>query len=211
MSKESTNQSRKTVEAYNAEANIYEEKWEKYLKHTHTQLLNVLETEPGHRILDISAGTGLFAKYLIENGYSFSELVLNDVSRGMLDVARGRFESQENIVFEENYAEDLSFESSTFDTVISLNAFHNYEAQQKVLTEIYRVLKPGGHLYILDWNKKGVFNICNIFIKLFAKQQIRTLSLEEIVKNLRETPFKLVETKEWRYGFWRFYLVKAKK
>ena len=44
---------------------------------------------------------------------------------------------------EENQAEDLSFEDSSFDIVVSMNAFHNYAEQDKALDQIKRVLKPG--------------------------------------------------------------------
>ncbi|MDR9419790.1 class I SAM-dependent methyltransferase [Gracilimonas sp.] len=211
MNTKTSDKSQETAEAYNSEANTYEEKWTDYLTHTHERLIDEIQVNPEDRILDISAGTGLLAKYLTEQEKPFSELVLNDVADKMLDVARQRFGGRENIEFGEDFAENLSYKSSTFDIVISLNAFHNYEDSEKVLSEIHRVLKPGGHFYILDWNRKGFFKLYNFFIKFKVSQRIQTLSIDQMTKILFDNLLSVEKAKDWKYGMWRFYLIKAKK
>ncbi|MDZ7808374.1 MAG: hypothetical protein U5K71_14880 [Gracilimonas sp.] len=57
-----------TSEAYSRKARNYENKWADYLYHTHSKLLAEFSSEPKDEILDVSAGTGLFAEHLIESG-----------------------------------------------------------------------------------------------------------------------------------------------
>lgn len=201
----------KTPEIYSSKARIYEQKWEKYLTHTHQRMLEVFESKQDHRILDASAGTGLFARFIIESGMSFSEIVLNDVSEGMLDIARERFDRHSGISFTDHFVEALGFENSSFDTVVSLNAFHNYEDKQRALSEIYRVLKPGGRLYVLDWNRKGVFRFVNFWIRSFAGEVIKTVSAEEAKQLFESENFDIQAMKEWKFWYWNFFLCEAKK
>lgn len=201
----------KTSEIYNRKARIYEQKWEKYLTHTHQKMLEAFESKQNHRILDVSAGTGLFAHHLIEKGVPFSQLVLNDVSAGMLNIARERFTENSRVSFTAHFAESLGFESLSFDTVISLNAFHNYVDQRQALSEIYRVLKPGGRLLVLDWNRKGLFQLVNFCIRTFTGEFIQTVSAEEVKQLLESKDFSVQELKEWKFRYWNFFLCEAEK
>ncbi|HET8865133.1 MAG TPA: class I SAM-dependent methyltransferase [Gracilimonas sp.] len=200
-----------TAASYNNQAERYEERWKAYLSHTHQKLLNIFECEKGHRILDVSAGTGLFAKHLNESGAMFSEIVLNDVSGKMLNIARKRFEDQAAISFTEDSSERLSFQDNSFDSVISLNAFHNYKDQEGTLSEIHRVLKPGGRFYLLDWNRKGFFRLINFCIDVFSGEFIQTRNADELNKALESLSFQVNTKEEWGFRYWKFYLMVAVK
>jgi len=200
-----------TSEAYSKRARNYEKKWSKYLNHTHSKLLTVFESEPESEILDVSAGTGLFVEHLIDGGYAFEHLTLNDVSAGMLWFAKERFERRSDVTFSCAFAEDLSFEDSSFDIVVSMNAFHNYAEQDKALEQIERVLKPGGCLYLLDWNRAGLFSLINFGIKLIVPEIINTRSDKETSKMLKQRSLRIESKKEWKYKYGQFYLFKAIK
>lgn len=200
----------KIAEWYNKQAPKYEKKWADYLSHTHESFLRAFECRKEDQILDISAGTGLLPKYMFEREYRFSKMVLNDVSEEMLKVARKRFKNDPAISFTEESSEQLSFENNSFDRVISLNAFHHYKDHQKVISEIRRVLNPGGKVYILDWNRKGIFTLVNYCIDLFSSETIQTLNVDEITEMLEADAFLIEEQKEWRYSYWNFYLVTAR-
>ena len=201
----------RTAESYNKQAKMYEEKWENYLSHTHHKMLVNFSSDSEHRILDVSAGTGLLAQHLLEEDNAFSELVLNDISEEMLSMAKSRFSENETVSFTEFPVERLGFEEHSFDTVISMSAFHNYTDQEAALSEIYRVLKPGGSFYILDWNKKGVFRFINMFINVVTGEVIRTRSADDVKKMLKASSFKVYRSEEWKYNYWNFFLIKAKK
>ncbi len=199
------------IKNYDGKAGKYECRWQKYLVHTHKKLLAELESEEGDYILDISAGTGLFAKYALEEGKKFSKLVLNDVSSEMLEIAKKRFSEHPQVVFSSSPAESLNLKSKSFDSVICLNAFHHYEHQERALSEICRVLKPGGNVYMLDWNREGFFKIVNGLIKHIVKDPIHTLSAKEMRERLLDKELNILNSKGWRFGYWKFFLYKAQK
>lgn len=201
----------RTAESYSNNARDYEQKWQKYLSHTSAKLLEHFQSTGDYHILDVSAGTGFFENRMIEKKMPFSRITLNDVSEGMLEIAQDRFSNREDFSFSKNPVENLSFESSTFNAVISLNSFHNYKNKQKALSEIYRVMKPGGRLYLLDWNRKGFFRIINFFIKLFAKELIITLSKEKVKEQLQSASFEIKLAEEWKFSYWNFFLYVAEK
>ena len=55
-------------------------------------------------------------------------------------------------------AEYLPFSDSSFDLVTSATTLHHVENVEKVAKEIYRVLKPGGHMIVMDWTPESRFN-----------------------------------------------------
>lgn len=202
---------KKTAVSYSKRASDYEEKWQKYLLNTHFKLLSEFDSQPDDRILDVSAGTGLLAKYLLVERFGFSEMFLNDVSEGMLEIAKKRFSQNTSFSYSSYNVTALKFESSSFDTVICTNAFHHYANQYKALEEIRRVLKPGGELWLLDWNKKGIFKAINFFIKYFSGELIHTLSTAEAKSLLESSSFKILFSEEWRFQYWQLFLIRAKK
>ena len=98
------------------------------------------------RILDLGAGTGLFSSYMLRK-YSQAKLTLIDLSTGMLDIAKERFE--EAGASEVTYlAGDYStFEDAEpYDAIISSLSIHHLEdeAKQTLFSRIFQLLKPGG-------------------------------------------------------------------
>ncbi|MAO63497.1 MAG: hypothetical protein CL666_00710 [Balneola sp.] len=200
-----------TQHSYSRQAKEYEQKWEKYLSHTHRAVLKELDLSPESSVLDVSAGTGLLQKSLLEKGIPFKEMVLNDISEGMLGVAKERFSDDDRFSFTHQYAEQLDFPDQSFDAIICLNAFHNYKEQARVSEEIYRLLKPKGALVILDWNNSGLFRGMNFMIDLFSPEVINSRSANEMSVQLRKNVFEIEKEREWWFGWWKFYLIKARK
>ncbi|MGM0546284.1 MAG: class I SAM-dependent methyltransferase [Bacteroidota bacterium] len=113
-----------TIKLYNRTTQRYEDKWEKYLRHTHRALLEHIEVNSSDKILDVSSGTGLLAQQMLEQSYSFDEFCLNDPSDRMLAIARRRFSKHEKIRFTNEKVQHLSHPVNYFKTIISLNSFH---------------------------------------------------------------------------------------
>lgn len=200
-----------TIKRYNRNAQKYEKKWKKYLNHTHAALLERIDINHTDKILDASGGTGLLVRQILKQGYSFDEFCINDPSKQMLAIARRRFSDHENIRFSNDKVQQLSHPANYFDTVICLNAFHFYDEQQQVLNQFYKILKPGGKLYILDWNHDGFFRIVNQFIKWTSSEYIATRSLGELQKMVRQSGFELSTSDSWNWRYWQFLFLKAYK
>ncbi len=111
-------------------------------------------------ILDVATGTGDFA---------FEALSLNpdkiigvDISQGMLDIADEKIQKRkESKRFEVRLgdSEKLLFDDNTFDAVTVSFGVRNFENLDKGLTDMHRVLKPGGKAVILEFSNPKKFPI----------------------------------------------------
>ncbi|MEQ9467552.1 MAG: bifunctional demethylmenaquinone methyltransferase/2-methoxy-6-polyprenyl-1,4-benzoquinol methylase UbiE [Ekhidna sp.] len=110
------------------------------------------------QILDIATGTGDFA---IESLKLNPEKVIGvDISEGMLNVGREKMKKRgysDIIDMQSGDSENLHFEDNTFDAVIVAFGVRNFENLEKGLSEMNRVLRPGGRAVILEFSKPTVF------------------------------------------------------
>lgn len=123
---------------------------------------------PNHatlRILDLAAGTCAIS---IEAAKAFPNSVIDavDLSEGMLEKARKLIMDkhlENQIRLSQGDAEAMVFESNTFDTVFIGFGVRNFENVEKGISEMYRVLKPGGSLLILEFSKPRITPFKQLF------------------------------------------------
>ncbi len=103
----------------------------------------------GKRVLEVSCGHGGGAAYLTRTlqPQSYTALDLNPTA---VRFCRGRHQV-EGLNFIQGDAEQLPFAAETFDAVINVEASHCYPNFPRFLTEVSRVLRPGGHLLHADF------------------------------------------------------------
>jgi demethylmenaquinone methyltransferase / 2-methoxy-6-polyprenyl-1,4-benzoquinol methylase len=102
-------------------------------------------------VLDIATGTGDMLLAFHKAGVS--SLSGLDPSTGMLEQAKIKLEKaniQANL--KTGYCEKLPFEDNQFDLVTVVFGIRNFENLHQSFSEIYRVLKPGGHVKILEFS-----------------------------------------------------------
>lgn len=120
--------------------------------------IKYLQKDQPKQILDIATGTGDFA---IESLKLNPEKVIGvDISEGMLNVGREKMIKKglsEIIDLQSGDSENLQFEDNNFDAVIVAFGVRNFENLEKGLSEMNRVLKPGGKAVILEFSKPTVF------------------------------------------------------
>lgn len=104
----------------------------------------------GERILDVAAGTGTSSAALARSG---ARVVAVDFSPGMIAEGRRR---HKKIEFVEADAEKLPFGDNEFDAVTISFGLRNVNDPKKALSEMYRVLKPGGRLVVCEFSKPPV-------------------------------------------------------
>ncbi len=117
-----------------------------------------LKKDQPKQILDIATGTGDFA---------IEALALNpdkvtgvDISEGMLSVGREKMKKRnltDKIELLSGDSEQLQFEDNKFDAVIVSFGVRNFENLEKGLSDMYRVLKPGGKTVILEFSRPKMF------------------------------------------------------
>jgi demethylmenaquinone methyltransferase/2-methoxy-6-polyprenyl-1,4-benzoquinol methylase len=109
----------------------------------------------GQTILDLASGTGDLTLKISEYTQHQATIFSADINESMLNVGRNRLLDKgvfHNIHFVQCDAEELSFPNNYFDRVIIGFGLRNVTAKEKALQSIYRVLKPGGRLLILEFS-----------------------------------------------------------
>jgi len=111
---------------------------------------------PGQKILDLAGGTGdLTAKFSRLVGDS-GEVVLADINDSMLKVGREKLRNKglvNNIRYVQANAEALPFPDNYFDLITIGFGLRNVTHKDQALASMYRALKPGGRLLVLEFSK----------------------------------------------------------
>ena len=119
---------------------------------------------PRH-ILDIATGTGDFA-ILAARMLTPEKLIGADISEGMMDIGRQkvkRVRLEQIISFEKEDCLQLSYPENSFDAVTAAFGIRNFPDLDRGLKEIFRVLKPGGHLSIVELTSPVAFPMKQLF------------------------------------------------
>ncbi|MBQ8051703.1 MAG: bifunctional demethylmenaquinone methyltransferase/2-methoxy-6-polyprenyl-1,4-benzoquinol methylase UbiE [Bacteroidaceae bacterium] len=119
---------------------------------------------PQH-ILDIATGTGDFA-ILAAKRLKPRSIIGADISEKMMEVARLKVNQQQLervISFRHEDCMQLSFEADRFDAVTVSYGVRNFEDLDKGLREICRVLKPEGHLLLVELSSPASFPMKQLF------------------------------------------------
>lgn len=110
----------------------------------------------GQHVLDIAGGTGDLAKVFSREVGRNGHVVLSDINAAMLEVGRERLINAgcNNVDFVLANAETLApFEDESFDLLTISFGLRNVTDKDAALRSMYRVLKPGGRLLILEFSK----------------------------------------------------------
>jgi demethylmenaquinone methyltransferase/2-methoxy-6-polyprenyl-1,4-benzoquinol methylase len=111
------------------------------------KVAKLVNSQPGQTILDLAAGTGSSSIVFLREGV---KVVAADFSNGMLEEGRKRHPELE-FVFAD--ASSLPFADQEFDTVTISFGIRNVEKTEVALSEMLRVLKPGGKLVVCEFSR----------------------------------------------------------
>ncbi len=109
---------------------------------------------PGFKVLDIAGGTGDLAKAFARHAGPSGQVWLTDINESMLRVGRDRLLNNGLMTpISLCDAEKLPFPDNYFDRVSVAFGLRNMTHKDAALAEMYRVLKPGGKLLVLEFSK----------------------------------------------------------
>ncbi len=162
--------------------------------------IRLLQKSQPKQILDIATGTGDFAIEALR--VNPDKITGIDISDGMLAVGREKLQKKgltAKIELLNGDSENLQFEAGTFDAVTAAFGVRNFENLEKGLSEMNRVLKPGGKVVILEFSKPTAFpmkqtynfyfkNILPVFGKIISKDQAAYTYLPESVQAFPDGP-----------------------
>ena len=150
-------------------------------------------------ILDVATGTADVA--IMASGILKAEKITGiDISDGMLEIGRKKIEKlglANTIELLNGDCETINFNNDSFEAVTVAFGVRNFENLEKGLSEIKRVLKPGGKLVVLEFSKpksavvKAMYNlymkiICPNVGKIFSKNRTAYQYLDESIKKFPE-------------------------
>lgn len=141
-----------------------------YLRSAQLGVISLLNLNENVCMLDIGCGTGWAlgqAAKLVDGKGTFYGV---DLSEKMIEKAKENFKGRENFHFFKANAEEIPLENNQFDVIICTNSFHHYLHPDKALKEMYRLLKTGGKLYLLDptvdnWMIRQIAKGMHLFIR----------------------------------------------
>lgn len=135
------------------------------------RLIKYLPTKHSIKILDVATGTGDLAIMMAKNCKG-AKIKAIDISENMLEIAKkkaAKAKVDDKILFQKVNVESLPFDDNTFEYCTISFGIRNFENIDKSLTEIYRCLKPGGKLLILEFGKKPTSKFLQFFYKIYSK------------------------------------------
>jgi demethylmenaquinone methyltransferase/2-methoxy-6-polyprenyl-1,4-benzoquinol methylase len=124
-----------------------------------------LKAQQPKSILDVATGTGDFAFEAIKI-LKPTQVTGVDISAGMLEVAKRKIKERKlDHVFSVRLgdSEMLPFEDNQFDAITVAYGVRNYENLEKGLSDMRRVLKPGGKIVILEFSKPQGFPVKQLY------------------------------------------------
>lgn len=117
------------------------------------RLIDNAGIQAGQKILDLGCGTATLT-LMLKRAHPETEVVGLDADRQILEIARRKVEqARVDLALDEGTAFDLPYQDETFDRVLSSLVIHHLTGENKERTfgEVYRVLRPGGELHIMDF------------------------------------------------------------
>jgi ubiquinone/menaquinone biosynthesis C-methylase UbiE len=118
-------------------------------------LIEQANIQPGHHVLDLGCGTGTLA-IMAKQAQPGAEVAGLDADPDMLKVAKYKSAQQKvPVSFDVGFTNKLPYPDESFDRVLSSIMIHHLKTPHKIQTaqEVYRILKPGGQLHIIDFGK----------------------------------------------------------
>ncbi len=161
--------------------------------------IKMLADSHPQKILDVATGTADMAimASAILNPQKITGI---DISEGMLEIGRKKIQKlglQDKIELLNGDSETITFDDNSFDAVTVAFGVRNFEHLESGLKEIYRVLKPGGKLVVLEFSKPKMYGtkiVYNLYMKivapnmgkLFSKNRNAYQYLDESIKKFPE-------------------------
>ena len=131
------------------------QKWIVRDKRYKSRLIEQAQIQPGMRVMDLGCGTGTLA-IMAKQAQPNAEVVGLDADPEMLKMAYAKNNQEKlDVKFEVGFTNNLPYPDASFDRVLSSIMIHHLKTpdKEKTAREIYRVLKAGGQLHVIDFGK----------------------------------------------------------
>ncbi|MDE6407012.1 MAG: class I SAM-dependent methyltransferase [Anaeroplasmataceae bacterium] len=152
----------------------------------------------GMKILELGCGTGEMWKNNISLLNKCSEVVLTDLSEGMVETARNNIGNLDNVTYQVVDIQDIPFEANSFDIVIANMMLFLVPNMKKGLSEVKRVLKKEGRFYCATFGEHGIVQYIAHLLKPYGvEERVNKNFTLQNGKQILAQYFSSVEMKEY--------------
>ena len=131
-------------------------------------LINMMNPSINQNLIDVACGTGDIAKLFLKNVSYNSHITCVDPNEGMITKGKQKLKNYKNVKWVVSSAENLPIDNNKFDFYTISFGLRNTKNLNKTLKEAYRVLKPGGRFFCLEFSKIHNSNL-DFFYKTYSK------------------------------------------
>jgi len=124
-------------------------------------ILSKIKFINGCRVLEVGCGTGSLWQNYPQLTDTFAELVLTDISKGMIDIAKETYVARKNIQIQAMDVLDMPFEDHSFDIIVANSMLYHVNDVDSALEIIHRILRDGGVFYATTFGKDGQISYIN--------------------------------------------------
>tara|TARA_B100001029_G_C14980695_1_gene405863 strand:- start:353 stop:1057 length:705 start_codon:yes stop_codon:yes gene_type:complete len=122
-------------------------------------LINWMKPSNDKNLIDVACGTGDIAKLFLDLTKNTENITCLDPNEGMLNQGKEKLKLYKNINWIIGSAEKLPFKENSFDYYTISFGLRNTKNLNKSISEAYRVLKPGGRYFCLEFSKIQNLNL----------------------------------------------------
>ena len=159
-------------------------------------IYELLEVEPGHKLLEVGFGPGVLIKQICEQvpdckvmGLDFSPTMVKQAS-----LLNKKFIKRYQLTLVDGNSDDMPFDLEGFDSIFCANTLYFWQPPEPHINEIFRVLKPGGK-FVMGFRTGDQIDEMQLHPTIFARY-----SVEDVKSLLENIGFEKVSI-ELRDGF----------
>lgn len=155
------------------------------------KILYAVDLQPGWIAVDLGSGSGYFTVPLSR---AVSKVLAVDVQKEMLDFLRAKIQRLgiKNVELRLSTPDKIPVEEDSVDFLMSVNTLHEFGDRDKMIGEMWRVLKKGGKLLIVDFKKEDTG---------FGPPVSIRVTKERAVKLFEKKGFRLSKATELQYHY----------
>jgi len=167
----------------------------RYLREAQSKVISLLDIQPGVHFLDIGCGTGWAVGQAAELVSGKGSFYGADLSPKMIEKAKTNFSGRDNFHFIQANSESIPLDDDFFDILICTNSFHHYLHPVNALSEMCRLLKGGGKLYLLDpVADSWITKFWDVLAKLKEPEHVKIYSTREFLGMFQQAGLRYLTT-----------------
>ena len=148
-------------------------------------------------VLDVACGPGILSAAIAKNA---RDVVAFDLTPEMLKKAAQRCAGLANVGFREGNAAEMPFADASFDAVVTRLSVHHFDRPGRVMSEIFRVLRPGGRFVVADViasEEPAEAELMNAIEILRDPSHVRMLPGSELSSLITDAGFVIESASTW--------------